>query len=1012
MPSTTTDRLAGLTTSVAVKAPCRVATTANITLSGLQTIDGVTVAADDRVLVKDQTDAVENGIYNAATGEWTRALDFNGTLDAVDGTQILIRQGTAHGGDLWLADVTNPVVIGEDEIEFELGPASAAERALAEIARGEALASAADALESEGSALSSANAAAASAAAALVSENAAAASAAAASLSATAAAVDGPFYADTTAGIAGTVDGEYFMVAGSDDTFAILYLNDTETAVEQVRFPSKSALDAVLAAAPYSGGDNGDVLVTDGTAPLYLNRADLSDQPALATNLTAEATYQFFNSFGATQRYTSTEEGDELEITATLANIYPIGVGIPTLIEVGKVYVARGRMMTASSSSGSGNSGVYFGYSPEEPEPGAAYEDHDSGSALITVRGNGTFTVYDYQTNNAFGAVVTGEIAGTTLTVTAVTRGVLGVGQTISGTGVTSGTTITALGTGTGGTGTYTVSASQAVASTAITGIAAVTPGGSTNSFTTEEVMIIVEPLTATSARVDVYIDDIFAMQKTITGLPANCYAVAGVRVSAVGSASVSRISGLAVYSKSFDVTKRIHIHPDVGATGGTGTEGNPYQTIYEAVASCERDKARRKLDLIFKPGLIRDTLGLDAVRWRDIRIRGSAGGKTIINASQQLSGSIWTNIPGSEVWHTTQPIFLGASNAPYGGLVDVTTGVSEDFGLNGHYTVDGRRLLSWITENTAYDDASFIAGSYSVHTTGTYDGEILVRCWGDVDPNTRVFECSRYSNCIRVVSSDDEDGWNGGLVRVSNIELMYAYIAGLQLGNVQYELEDIYTGGSQRGYGFEINHCTGRGYGLISEGTGYDGLHASADGTVSERTLYNGFWDCEFKGMANLAQGAGDGVSLHKMSEHRTRLHNCTVLSAGKDGASMPGSCEMTNFTADDCVNGGITLYGEVGDADASLTIRGGKLTRNLRGLLCNPSSITGLTRTINAERVHFEDNVEASIMAFQNASPASVATINADNCTYSGATPSSGHVVESTGATVNITNGTAFTA
>lgn len=68
----------------------------------------------------------------------------------------------------------------------------------------------------------------------------------------------------------------------------------------------------------------------------------------------------------------------------------------------------------------------------------------------------------------AYDAVVTGSITTTTLTVTAVTSGVLAVGQVISGTGVTPGTTITALGTGTGGTGTYTVSVSQTVASTTI----------------------------------------------------------------------------------------------------------------------------------------------------------------------------------------------------------------------------------------------------------------------------------------------------------------------------------------------------------------------------------------------------------------------------------------------------------------------------------------------------------------------------------------------------------------
>jgi hypothetical protein len=66
-------------------------------------------------------------------------------------------------------------------------------------------------------------------------------------------------------------------------------------------------------------------------------------------------------------------------------------------------------------------------------------------------------------------AVVTGSISGTTLTVSAVTSGALAVGNGISGTGITAGTTITALGTGSGGTGTYTVSASQTVASTTVT---------------------------------------------------------------------------------------------------------------------------------------------------------------------------------------------------------------------------------------------------------------------------------------------------------------------------------------------------------------------------------------------------------------------------------------------------------------------------------------------------------------------------------------------------------------
>jgi len=71
-------------------------------------------------------------------------------------------------------------------------------------------------------------------------------------------------------------------------------------------------------------------------------------------------------------------------------------------------------------------------------------------------------------------AVVIGSISGTTLTVTAVSSGALAVGTRITGTGITAGTYITTFGTGSGGTGTYTVSASQTVSSGTITGQPAV----------------------------------------------------------------------------------------------------------------------------------------------------------------------------------------------------------------------------------------------------------------------------------------------------------------------------------------------------------------------------------------------------------------------------------------------------------------------------------------------------------------------------------------------------------
>lgn len=114
------DRINGLTGDLAIKTPVRVATTANITLSGLQTIDGVSLAAGDRVLVKNQTDAVDNGIWTASTSSWSRALDFDGSYDCVQGTLVSVTSGTVNEQTVWQLTTANPV-IGTSSLTFERG---------------------------------------------------------------------------------------------------------------------------------------------------------------------------------------------------------------------------------------------------------------------------------------------------------------------------------------------------------------------------------------------------------------------------------------------------------------------------------------------------------------------------------------------------------------------------------------------------------------------------------------------------------------------------------------------------------------------------------------------------------------------------------------------------------------------------------------------------------------------------------------------------------------------------
>ena len=116
------DRIDGVTGSIAVKAPVMVATTENITLSGAQTVGGVALTADatprQRVLVKDQADSTQNGIYNVNSGTWTRSPDFDGFRDAVNGTRVHVNEGVFPFPRTYYLSADNPVVIGVDPLVF------------------------------------------------------------------------------------------------------------------------------------------------------------------------------------------------------------------------------------------------------------------------------------------------------------------------------------------------------------------------------------------------------------------------------------------------------------------------------------------------------------------------------------------------------------------------------------------------------------------------------------------------------------------------------------------------------------------------------------------------------------------------------------------------------------------------------------------------------------------------------------------------------------------------------
>lgn len=100
-----------------VKSSVVVATTANITLSGTQTIDGVAVIAGDRVLVKNQTTTSANGVYVVAAGSWTRSTDADAWTELVSAF-LFVEKGTTQADTGWVCTVDPGGTIDTTAVTF------------------------------------------------------------------------------------------------------------------------------------------------------------------------------------------------------------------------------------------------------------------------------------------------------------------------------------------------------------------------------------------------------------------------------------------------------------------------------------------------------------------------------------------------------------------------------------------------------------------------------------------------------------------------------------------------------------------------------------------------------------------------------------------------------------------------------------------------------------------------------------------------------------------------------
>lgn len=100
------------------KASVRVATTNNIALNGLLSVDGVVLVAGDRVLVKNQTTGSQNGIYVAGGGAWARSADADENAEVTPALTVSVESGTAQADSVWQLITDAPIIVDTTALVF------------------------------------------------------------------------------------------------------------------------------------------------------------------------------------------------------------------------------------------------------------------------------------------------------------------------------------------------------------------------------------------------------------------------------------------------------------------------------------------------------------------------------------------------------------------------------------------------------------------------------------------------------------------------------------------------------------------------------------------------------------------------------------------------------------------------------------------------------------------------------------------------------------------------------
>ena len=115
--SSSADAAAASAAGIFWKQPAKAASVGNLTLSGTQTVDGISLSVGDRVLVKDQSSAATNGVYVVASSTWARSVPLN-TWDEFVGAALIVSQGSVNADTAWISTVDAGGTLGSTAITF------------------------------------------------------------------------------------------------------------------------------------------------------------------------------------------------------------------------------------------------------------------------------------------------------------------------------------------------------------------------------------------------------------------------------------------------------------------------------------------------------------------------------------------------------------------------------------------------------------------------------------------------------------------------------------------------------------------------------------------------------------------------------------------------------------------------------------------------------------------------------------------------------------------------------